>query len=837
MSRTPQFTVTDAFGADRQSGDQQRLLRLWIAFVLLAAGLFAQQFVTLGKFKQLVLSLAPDDPVNVLGGKVGQLAITSWRTFVTPADLTITAVIVLTIGYVVWSEWSQGTFTALLDRADRSSGIRFAFLGLATLVAARCYLTPGQVFMGDSETHLLRSWMYAENIRHFQTPVWTNAWYGGIPLLSNYGPLYFIVTALLTIVFGDIHLATKLLLWSCHLLSVWVMFAYLRETTRRNLPALVGAFAYAISFLRLHILLYQGDLQLSLVFALYPAILLLVERYLRIRSNARSTFVLMTLALSVLILNHHGYGFFGLVLLAIYLVARLAVTADSLWQRFKILVLFGCAEVTALLITAFLWLPFLVSMGEHRGMNDSAFPILIPNPRGPIMLVKLFKWTMVGDGSSLGYIGLSIGVLAVIAIVAEWKNRTPAAVGLMACSLSSLLMARNYRSYNTKNVDFFLIFLCALTAWAVVRLIDSPTRVALIERSRLRWANRFPAHVAAVCIAVMTLDLGLTTFQSVFRENYQFKQPMYQKVLALDGPYKLIERQVLSYDPNQMPRATFDPNKLGIPSAYAATQTPLGFFHEGAGLSFGYNAEIVKNLHRDLNVGTFSKQSVEGLYLLGVKYIIFRDRYRWYTPRLPASPDYAIDDGILRLTHATPMVVSQRTIGVADVPGYPATDLIRDRRYREPETFDYSGTYFHQLVEPLLGTMRVDLAHATADTLITRDGELRETLTAASPLQFGVLNFTTDLKHVTVRYRLNGDAFGELPFNYFPYLDVTIDGQPTPFYRSAMNKVIVRAPAGEHVVAIHGVAPPLQAQLLWLGLGVSLLTVAVPRRVFASVNS
>src|SRR5262249_29604118 len=260
---------------------------------------------------------------------------------------------------------------------------------------------------------------------------------------------------------------------------------------------------------------------------------------------------------------------------------------------------------------------------------NSAFPILIPNPLGLVMLVKLFRWSALGDGSSLGYVGLSIGLFAVMGALYAVRRRVPAAVGLAACALSSLLMVRNHLSYNVKNVDFFLIFICALTPWAAIALVEATTSLAFVWSARLRWAGRFPARVAAVFIVLMLVDLGPTTFQSVFRENYEFKQPMYQQLLARDsGPYKVIERQVLTYDPNQSPDAFFDKNKLGIPSAYAATQTPLGFFHEGAGLSFGYTAEIVKQLQRDLNDGRLSERSADGMYVLGVKYILFRDRYQ-----------------------------------------------------------------------------------------------------------------------------------------------------------------------------------------------------------------
>lgn len=837
MASTPNAALMTAYTTGGWDEDARAQRRLWIALALLGAGLYAQQFVTLAKLKRALLERAPGEPVNSLAAKAWSVLLQSWSIFTSPADLAIALVIVAAVGYLIWSEVKAHTFTALLDRADTSNRVLYGFLALSTVVITRCYLTRGQVFMGDAETHLLRSWMFVEHFRHLDTPVWSNAWYGGFPLLEHYGPLYFIATALLTMTFGDVHVATKLLLWGCHIASVFAMFAFLREVTRRNLPALVGAMAYALSFLRLHILLYQGDLQIAVLLVVYPLILLVAERYLHGRSNARNTFVLVTFALAVMILNHHGYAFFGLVLLAIYLVARLAVTPGPLLDRFKILVMFGFAEVAALLMTSFLLGPFMFAMAEHRGMNTSAFPILIPNPRGFLMLVKLFRWSALGDGSSLGYVGLSIGFLAVVGSVFGVRRRSPAAIGLLACMLASLLMTRNRMSYNVKNVDFFLVFVCALTAWAVIALVEARTTIGWIERSRLRWANRFPAHVAAICIGLMLLDLGPTTFQSVFRENYEFKQPMYQKVLALDGPYKMIERQVLTYDPARSPAAFFDKNKLGIPSAYAATQTPLGFFHEGAGLSFGYKAEIVKNLHRDLNESRLSELSATGLYVLGTKYIVFRDRYQWFTPSLQPSPLYTISkDGILQLTHASPMLFSRRVIGSADVAGYPATDVIRERKYLEPETFDYSGRYFRELVLPLLSTMQVDLNRGVAQTLITRSGDLRADLGSSAELGTDIVSFSTDLKRVAVRYRSNLDAFAQLPFNFFPYLDVEIDGQRVPFYRTAMNHVLLRAPAGEHAVTIRGVMPPLQAQLMWLSLATAVVVVLLPRRLFSTVD-
>src|SRR6185436_19119942 len=127
-------------------------------------------------------------------------------------------------------------------------------------------------------------------------------------------------------------------------------------------------------------------------------------------------------------------------------------------------------------------------------------------------------------------------------------------------------------------------------------------------------------------------------------------------------------------------------------------------------------------------------------------------------PSLESSPLFGVADGDLRLQHATPLVLSTRVASIADVPGYPTTDIIRSRRYLEPETFDYSGRYFDALVKPLIETMQVDMAAGTARTLIARDNWERADLRPTSALEAQVLSFTSDLKRVDVRYRSNADA-------------------------------------------------------------------------------
>jgi hypothetical protein len=172
-----------------------------------------------------------------------------------------------------------------------------------------------------------------------------------------------------------------------------------------------------------------------------------------------------------------------------------------------------------------------------------------------------------------------------------------------------------------------------------------------------------------------------------------------------------------------------------------------------------------------------------------------------------------------------------------EVAGLPDDAIVREGKYLEPETFDYSGRYYDQLVAPLLDRMQVDMTRGVAGELISRDPAFRldGANDGAESLRLTVSSYTADLKRVAVAYDSNRDAAGQLPYTYFPYLRVTLDGTEVPFYRSAFNTILVRLPAGAHTVRILGVPPPLQAAMLWLSLAAFIVTLLVPGRLLSAV--
>ena len=292
--------------------------------------LFAIQYITLPRIKDFVLSSSLNDHTDAIRQNAVKLFIDHWATVLTPFDLFMICLLFFFLLALVFFELLANGLSVFLSHFSSKPKALTLFLLLTSILITRYYLNPGNVFMGDSETYTVRSWMVAEHLKNMQFPVWSNYWYGGFPLLQYYAPLLFVVIAVLNLIFQDIDVATKLVLWTSHVGSVFVMFYFLREVTRNDLSSLLGSLAYALLFHRIHIVLYQGDLHLSLVFLLYPLIFLILEKYLNGRFPARKAFLLFSFAASALILTHHAYAFFGLVFVAVYLLVRV-FTEENTW--------------------------------------------------------------------------------------------------------------------------------------------------------------------------------------------------------------------------------------------------------------------------------------------------------------------------------------------------------------------------------------------------------------------------------------------------------------------------------------------------------------------------
>jgi hypothetical protein len=361
-------------------------------------------------------------------------------------------------------------------------------------------------------------------------------------------------------------------------------------------------------------------------------------------------------------------------------------------------------------------------------------------------------------------------------------------------------------------------------------------KTPLYEKLKRKWGNFLETKIVILLMAIILLDLGPTTFQNVYRENYDFKEVMYEKTLNIDKDYKLIERQITRYDPTKDLGANFDPNKLGIISAYTDIQTPLGWFHEGSGKSSAYNMEMVKRLHLDLNQNYISEESFKGIFLMGVKFLLFRDRYHYFSPPLKPTPYYSINDSIFEFKYSRPLLMSTKLLYVKDLPDYRANNIIETRGYFDQQSYDYDMVRYEEIVRPLIEKMNIHLQRGVADYLIVRGDDIQGSKDNTQDIDVQVKDVSVDIDTVTIRYLSNESGFGRVAYSYFPYLDVRLDGERMPFFPSAMGYIIVSLPGGEHVISIQGRASPLRKITFFFSLVSALVVVSLPSRILARLD-
>jgi hypothetical protein len=241
--------------------------------------LLANELVTVRTIKAAVLASAPNAPVASLG-RTPARARASWQTVLGPADLAIALVIGAALLYIVHTERRHAAATELLWRAERSNGVLFGLLSLLTLTIARLYLSPGKVFMATPRRtccapdvrRALPALRYADLVERVVRRV-PAARALRPPLLHRDRAPHHCRRR-----HSRRHETAAL---GCHVGSVFTMWWFLREATGRRLAALVGAIAFGLTFHRVHIILFQGDLQVAVVFLLLPVALLLSERFIR----------------------------------------------------------------------------------------------------------------------------------------------------------------------------------------------------------------------------------------------------------------------------------------------------------------------------------------------------------------------------------------------------------------------------------------------------------------------------------------------------------------------------------------------------------------------------
>jgi hypothetical protein len=102
------------------------------------------------------------------------------------------------------------------------------------------------------------------------------------------------------------------------------------------------------------------------------------------------------------------------------------------------------------------------------------------------------------------------------------------------------------------------------------------------------------------------------------------------------------------------------------------------------------------------------------------------------------------------------------------------------------------------------------------------------------PLTSKVTKYRVDLAYVRLDYEISGPAYVQLSYSAYPYLTVYLDGQPTPYFSTALHLIGLATPAGAHRIELRPFLSPVRVAAFAVdvagGLAIALLAVYAGRR-------
>ncbi len=703
---------------------------------------------------------------------------------------------------------------------------RCRILGLVLLGYSLCALRPflqgGFPLFFDAHSHLTRSWFAARALAAGAYPSWTFDWYGGYRLFEFYSPGYYLLSAGLGILGGDIVVATKLLVYTGQLLSVVAFYGFLVRLGAAPLSALFGALLYLHDAERWMVLGVIGNHPTLLLYIVAPFLLLAVQRA---DGTPRSS--LRLFASSALLVSAMAFGHLSNSLQI--LPGLLAFALVWLWQRLgrpdgvRSLAALAAGLLASGAATAFLTLPLLRNLHlvalslDTGGIGWDFEPVAIALGLSARPMRHIFVTT---PGLFWCALAACAGLLSLHPRLARWRA---CSAGLIASLLSLALLG--------ERAAIALIFFV------------SPLCVAALEIARQVAQDRGgrAAGVAVQILAVATVPLWHFT-RDLTPLRYVDPQTLavYQRIPETGGLGRTFDvtPSTDSVD-GTYGRSSFSPYWTG-------RAVPFGAFPQGAPLAINLQMALIGQLLMELAAPQpkLTADALDLLDLLHVEWLVDRQDPPGLA-RLELDPQAAElrEPGLLRLRHSSPALFAsrvQRLAGTDDSgsrKGVPsllarleaqwARDPLEVRGQRSLDALNRTGTRRDwPVLLPLLRAMRIEGAQARADRFFVEEmprgfEPADPARPAADPFVFSVLAHQEQLRSVQVVARASAAGFVRLAYSFDPELGLAIDGEPTPGVADFLGAVVLPFPAGTHTLTLEAPRATLRLQLLWFGGGIA----------------
>lgn len=767
------------------------------------------QYVTLAKFAVLPPGLSYITFSRFVEEVQAQIAF----DYIDFALVSALSAVALTIVAIELRQRRLSDFFALVFASEKRT--RW-LLCITILVLIRFYFAPGQLsWGGDASHHIAYAQITALAMAQGEIPIWTNYLGTGAPYTQFYGFLFYYFVGVLDLICRDIHTALKLALASSHLLSGLGIYALVNLACRSRQAGFIAALAYVLSFWHPQQVLIMGRLPLGLFYALLPWPFYFFER-LRAQRQSLGALAGGGMALGCLVFVHPGYGFWGSAFFAGY--AALRIWGDRQRDRrdlaLRTLGLLALGALCGSYFSLGIWLE-RDSTNIHAVSNLFLSDIPKPTWRHLLGWSNYRFWLLPPDPFHWygAYLGLSIVGLALLGfsrLSRGWSTPASAAGGGLVAALMLIVayrwpLLRDIAPIQMMGPNRYLLFVLFFLSY-----MAGVGAHALLAVARLR-AWRRPVFV--LLIALIGIDLGLTTFQHLYRPTGDnptgYGDELYAQLPDMRARAKAkgtLPNYRVFWAPDQVHPSIATGHLLlerGLP-------TPDAFHPSDLLALFRFYNPFVRLLRAD-NAAEYSDIVHAGLRLLNVKYY------------LGVQADHAVRQ--FELAH-TPIVFATRLVGdgwlqsLVDrtIAGHNELYQLLERAgARDPDAM--AETLW---LAWLIRAMEISLVDPSCERIVLL-GEA-EPQDLPGQLDAKLLSHTVWNERVEMRVYTAAPCFARLAYAYFPQLRVLVDGREIEPMQTAGHFIALRLEAGEHRIVIEPRLSPLRrGALLLTGLALALI--------------
>lgn len=772
----------------------RKVASVWGLLLLIAISIAAIEFYTLTFLKS---SLIANPQLN-------RFNITSWALIlqlsssIRLADILLilllpTSLVILIVGEV------KGELLSIFFNWCLTAKIRlFCLLFLLWTIATLYYWAPGYILAADSTSHLSRTNFVAESFKGFHFPFWSNFWYLASPFLQFYGPLYFWITGLVTMIFTDVTLATKFSLWILHILSGFTMFLYVKQISENSRAAFLSSTIYVYAFAHTHLIIWKGALPMSLILALLPLTFYFLEKYLQ-ESHPKRFLGFFTLTNALLLVSHPVMGLYCGWYLLLYIWIYFSLNFNRKYRLIPLLL----SGVWTFIMSSFIIVPMLFEKSLVTASERSPLPIIKIPTLYTIKNALIWGNSLTGKGTdNIAYLGITVFVLAFLAIIYFLRKRERVILFPTIAFVFSFFISAS----SVREIVFILFFISILAGFGILAfdtIIDEIR--SWFGQTLIKIGNPQKITMTIILLGLILIDIGPTTIQSVYRSDKGFFIEMGKKLESLNNSHRVIEA---SYEGEKLD-AYIGPG--GTPLMYFFIPLVIGPHNSTAPWTHNYAILLIERAISELNHnGLLSDSTVKGLVILNVKYILINNRSGYVLPDLQEASSYYTNRTLpaIEIADSEFILFSDRISTT-----YELSETLEKRLIWKEELASESSeknTWIQQIFK-LIDDMNIDSRRRTTGQIFVKDN--RGYLSGSNRvenLEIKIANLSYELKEVKLDVEVNVAGFLQLSYPYYRFLNIMVDGKTVEPLRSALELVVLPMEAGKHNIRITAYLSPLR---------------------------